>query len=94
MSWAPPLAFDEEEIDDPAIRPATGWKRAERATVRRADLLEDIEWLRQTGYRQATPAQLAMRLGLSRTAVEQALCREKRDRARAAGQEMAGAETG
>ncbi len=49
--WAPPLAWDDEEIDLQDARPAEGWKRSGRTSVRSADLAEDVAWLReQDGY--------------------------------------------
>ena len=82
--WAPPMAYDDDTIDLDEGGPAAGWKRSARTTMLSADLMEDITWLReQDDYRQATPAQLAVRLGKSRGSVEQALCRGKRTAERA-----------
>ena len=33
QGWVPPLAWDDDEIDDPAAVPARGWRRSERHPV-------------------------------------------------------------
>lgn len=84
--WAPPMAWDDDDLDDEAGGPALDWKRRERGNVRLADLLEDVAFLRESdGYRQATPAQLAIRLGLGKGAVERALQRGQQAARREAG---------
>jgi len=40
--WRPPLAWDDESIDDPAARPDRGRPRSTRSP---AELVEDYEWL-------------------------------------------------
>ena len=72
--WAPPLAWDDETIDDPTATPdlgdshAPGGKRVH---------LEDIEWLLED-QPMATAAQLADRLGVTKDAVQQACRRADR----------------
>jgi len=74
--WAPPMAYDDDTIDLPDGRPTPGWRRTSRTTIPAADLAEDARWLRQHGgYRHATPAELAMRLGVTRAALDKALVR-------------------
>jgi hypothetical protein len=82
VGWAPPLAWDDDTIDDPAVRwPEPGWRRGGqpgRGPVNYGgSLVEDIEFLRETGYRQATPAQLAVRLGMTKDAVATAMRRDR-----------------
>jgi hypothetical protein len=75
--WAPPMALDDDEIDNPGYKPA-GWKRT---TDRRrsAALVEDMDWIRQAGgYQDATTAVMAVRLGVSKDALEKALRRQGR----------------
>jgi len=72
--WAPPAAWDDDQIDQPRGRPVPGWRRASQYH-RAADLAEDVAFLRETGYRQAPPAVLAMRLGVRRATLERALIR-------------------
>lgn len=58
--YLPPMAWDDDTIDDPAAEPAE-WSRPERR-VRAADRVEDIVWLRRAG----TPDdQIAERIGLN-----------------------------
>ena len=69
--WAPPLAWDDDQIDDPHAHPAQGWKRPARNTRRSADLAEDAEELfRREGY---TREHAAARLGVSLPALQRAL---------------------
>jgi hypothetical protein len=87
--WPPPMAWDDDLLDDPSGGPALGWKPRETSRTRRADLLEDIAFLREVdgAYLRATPAQLAVRLGVSKGSVEQALARDQAER-RGAGREL------
>jgi len=83
--WPPPMAYDDDTIDLPSGDPGPGWKRTSRTAIPAADLAEDVRWLReQGGYRHATPAELAMRLGVSKAALDKALQRAGRNE-RAAG---------
>lgn len=80
--WAPALAWDEEEIDKPDGKPAEGWRPTGRTSVPAAALAENAEFVREhDDYRQATNAQVAERLGVSRERLEKAL---ERTRAREA----------
>lgn len=55
-----------------------GWKRSGASTLRdRIALIEDVEFLRDTGYRQATPAQLGDRLGRSKESISRAIQRHQ-----------------
>lgn len=74
--WAPPLAWDDDIIDDPAARPHQ-WKRAQGSRLAAADVAE----LDRAGL---SPAEIAGRTGATRAAVGRALSRA-RNRARAAG---------
>lgn len=73
--WLPPLAWDDEQLDDPSHEPED---------VRRKGIsgggsgitLEDIEDAREQGYR--TARQIGWRLGVSRDAVQQILSRAER----------------
>jgi hypothetical protein len=68
-SSAPPLAWDDELIDDPAAAPARSWKRPPKR--RSADLAEEAEELfRREAY---TREHAAARLGVSRSALDMAL---------------------
>lgn len=88
--WAPPMAYDDDLIDspegdaDPAVVRGTGPGRG----LAHEALIEDIEFLREAAdYRQATAAELAMRLGRSRDSVLSALSREAARQAMEAEQE-------
>ena len=77
-NWAPPLAWDDDQIDLPDGSPAEGWQRPARTTRRGAELAEDAEELfRREGY---TREQAAGRLGVSPAALEAALRRTQRAR--------------
>ena len=74
------MAYDDDTIDLPDGDPGQGWKRTSRTTTRAVDLAEDARWLRQHGgYPHATSAELAMRLGVTKAALEKALARAGRD---------------
>jgi len=65
--WAPPLAWDDDQIDRPDAEPEPGWKRSNRTTMRAVDLAENAEFVRSTaGYQQASQGVVAGRLGVSR----------------------------
>jgi hypothetical protein len=94
--WAPPLAWDDDQIDLPGARPEPGWKPRQRTTKRAVDLVDDANFLRQCGgYRETTMSEIAMRLGVSRNRLDQAYVRARRYAARAAANEaQAEAEAG
>jgi hypothetical protein len=79
VGWAPPMAYDDDTMDEPDGGPAPGWQRVRGGHERRragVDLAEDIEWVRQHGgYRHASTEQLALRLGMTRGALERSLAR-------------------
>jgi hypothetical protein len=83
VGWAPPMAWDDDTIDDPAVRrPAPGWQRPGRSTGRAADYADDVAFLRDWGgYQSASDRELAMRLGTSKDTLQQALRRAGRQRA-------------
>ena len=77
--WAPPQAWDDEQIDRPDGRPSRDWKPARRTTRRSVDMVEDAQFVRNHGgYRDADITQIAMRLGVSRDQLDQAYCRARR----------------
>jgi hypothetical protein len=81
--WAPPQAWDDDQIDLPEGRPEQGWKPSGRTTKLAVDLVEDAEFVRQNGgYRLAGNRQVAMRLGISRDNLDQAYSRARRYAAR------------
>lgn len=69
--WAPPLAWDDDEIDDPAATPHE-WQRIKRSTNRRDDLVEAAEL-------GAPLASLIERFGIGAKGVERALFRAGRN---------------
>lgn len=79
VGWAPPMAYDDDTMDDPDGGPAEGWQRVRAGHERRrsgVDLAEDVEWIRQQGgYRHASLEQMAMRLGMTRGALERSMIR-------------------
>jgi len=74
--WAPPLAWDDEDLDRDDGAPAQGWRRTGSTQVRSAALAEDAAYVREHGgYRHATNKQVAMRLGVSPARLEKAISR-------------------
>jgi hypothetical protein len=73
--WAPPMAWDDDVLDDPAGRPAPGWRPRRSSQYRSANLAEDARFIREHGgYRNATSTQIAARLGVSKSRLDKA-CR-------------------
>ncbi len=76
--WAPPLAWDDDQIDKPDGRPAEGWRPGARKTRRSAELAEDAEFVRSAGgYREASLRAIADRLGVSHDQLEKAVSRQR-----------------
>lgn len=71
QGWVPPLAWDDDTIDDPEARPA-GVRPAERKQARAQDLVEDATELIEQGYTRKLAAE---RLGVSRGALDVAFAR-------------------
>ncbi|MEA5454488.1 hypothetical protein SPF06_07120 [Sinomonas sp. JGH33] len=57
--WAPPMAWDDDTIDDPAASP-TGTEQTMRTSAHTSELVEDIEHMLTTG---ASPEEVAHRTG-------------------------------
>lgn len=76
LGWAPPLAWDDDTIDDPDAQPNMGEVAIRPGGGRPiAELVEDIEWLLQHDS-AITASQLAERLGFAdRSAIQNALAR-------------------
>lgn len=65
--WPPPLAWDDDTIDDPATEPHEARRNEKRKQRVTADVLEDLDWLRRTG---AHPDTAAERVGMTRRTLE------------------------
>ncbi|MGH3274326.1 MAG: hypothetical protein ACRDNZ_08385 [Streptosporangiaceae bacterium] len=79
--WAPPMAWDDDQLDAPGGTPAPGWQRHDDQTrIPLQDLVEDIEWLRATGYQHATITQIAVRLRRRPDTIAKALSRHHETR--------------
>jgi hypothetical protein len=77
--WPPPMAWDDDKLDDPDGCPAAGWRRRRSPRYRPADLAEDARFVREHGgYRNASAREVALRLGVSRNQLEKALSRAGR----------------
>lgn len=68
--WVPPLAWDEDAIDDPAATPAGDWERLDKR--RYGVLLEEAVELTVLGEH---PEAIAVRLGVTPETVERTLQR-------------------
>lgn len=68
--WVPPAAWDDDEIDDPAARPAEGWERGDRREY--GALAEEAAELAGHGEH---PEMIAVRLAASVKTVERTLIR-------------------
>ncbi len=76
--WAPPMAWDDDQLDLREGRPGEGWKPFPGHLRRSADLAEDAEFVREHGgYRLASNGAVAMRLGVTRDQLEKALSRTR-----------------
>jgi hypothetical protein len=76
--WAPPLAWDDDQIDKPDGQPVPDWKRSTRVTMRSADLTEDADFVRAMGgYAHADVGIVAARLGVNKARLEKALSRQR-----------------
>lgn len=71
--WAPPLAWDDDQIDDPSASPAEGWKRGRFRPA--GDTAAEFAELASRGYSRS---QAAERMGISRDALDLALVRVRR----------------
>lgn len=72
--WPPPLAWDEDTIDDPSAGPCDV-VRSHRTSNRIQDLVEDVEWLVETG---ATWDSACARLEMRSESLERSLQRAGR----------------
>jgi len=70
--WPPPMAWDDDVIDDPAAAPPAGWRRPEHTLHRATEIAEDAAELRRQG---CSREHIQVRLGVSRAALEKALSR-------------------
>jgi hypothetical protein len=43
--WAPPLAWDDDQIDKLSAEPESNWERRSRTNMRSTDLAEDAEFV-------------------------------------------------
>jgi hypothetical protein len=73
--WAPPLAWDDDAIDDPDAEPY-GTRKRERIYRPVEDIVEDVEWLRDTGV---DPMRAEERIGITRESLKTALRRHGRE---------------
>jgi hypothetical protein len=89
--WPPPMAWDDDLIDRPDGQPEPGWRPSGGSSRRVADLVEDAEFVRDNGYRQASIGLVAERLGIRQDRLMQAYARNRRRTARPPGR-AAGAE--
>jgi DNA-binding NarL/FixJ family response regulator len=72
--WAPPLAWDDDRIDQPDAQPAEGWQRPARTKRTAAELAEDAADVIAQGH---TTAQAAERLGVTTSTVQHAFRRAR-----------------
>lgn len=72
--WVPPLAWDDDAIDDPGAVPAGGWQR-KRDVPRGAELAEEAAELAAMGVH---PEMAAVRLGVARETAERAVFRARK----------------
>jgi hypothetical protein len=81
-SWAPPMAWLDDEEMDTTARPQPGWRRGGEKLIRAAALAEDVGFVREHGgYRHASNAEVALRLGITRERIEKALQRARESQA-------------
>jgi hypothetical protein len=78
--WLPPLAWDEDQIDDPAAHPADALRAAPRKYghfVSAGLTMEDIDDARSQGY--STAEQIGWRLGASASTIDKLIKRSTRE---------------
>lgn len=76
--WPPPLAWEDDQIDNPQGRPVADWRRSGRVTIPSADLVEDADFVRTMGgYADADLGVVAMRLGVNKARLEKAISRQR-----------------
>lgn len=68
--WPPPLAWDDDSIDDPAAKPQLGTGRR-----RRGDTAAEIAWLVESG--ETDTGVIAARVGISEDAVRRSMSRDR-----------------
>lgn len=73
--WAPPMAWDDDTIDDPSAKPE-GIDTAKRKTHRAEDLIEDVHDLLRAGCSTAT---IVERLGMTAASIERTMDRNGRN---------------
>lgn len=77
--WVPPMAWDDDTIDDPAAQPHTGERSPAPHRGRPSkDVADDVQWLLDLDP-WATRRQISDRLGMTVRAIEFALERASRD---------------
>lgn len=81
QGWAPPLAWDDDAIDDPEAIPNLGETDGLRAGAGRPaqHIAEDVEWLLSLDG-IATTDQIAHRLGITRSGIQKALAPDRANR--------------
>lgn len=70
--WVPPLAWDDDRIDDPEAAPAEGWRRPERRPT--THIVEEYAELARFGLSRGLAAE---RLGISRKTLNKILSRAR-----------------
>lgn len=78
--WAPPMAWDDDTISDPAAAPAPGWQRNDAGPAHGAEMAREAAFLLASGE---APERAADRLGVPVATLGKALERAKK-RSRAA----------
>lgn len=71
--WVPPMAWDDDLLDEPDGRPADGWQRTRRIH-RSAEIAEDAAELFAQGYSREHASQ---RLGVTLSGLQKALSRDR-----------------
>jgi hypothetical protein len=77
-SWAPPAAWDEDQLDAPGGKPAAKWRRRPNPKRTTAEVAEDVQFLRTWGgYSEAPLEVLADRLGMEHMTLKRSLERQR-----------------
>lgn len=78
--WLPPLAYDDDQIDDPAAHPVDALRVAPRKyghVISVGLTMDDIDDARSQGY--STSEQIGWRLGVSASMVDKVIKRSRRE---------------
>jgi hypothetical protein len=77
-AWAPPAAWEDDQLDAAGGKPAADWRRRPNPKRTTAEVAEDVQFLRTWGgYSEAPLEVLADRLGMEHMTLKRSLERQR-----------------